>query len=116
MRHAPTLDLIRHEIRSEICRRCFLRPPRTKWLGNGVPRACEQRCALFTTLPQAHRIGEYLDPMVESYEKALRHLYHDACHCLLPDSICPQGSDLRALRRYENRVIRLLNAKFSQKA
>jgi len=117
MQHAPSLEFLQSELRSQICRRCYLRPPRSRWRSPNVPSPCEPRCAVFTTLPSVRRIGEYLDPMVRSYETALAHLYREVCdNGASAASHCAAKSDRRALRRYRQRVIQVIAAILNRNA
>jgi hypothetical protein len=114
MQHAPPTDLIRRALRLHICRHCFLRPPRSRWMGADTSRACERHCAIFATLPQVCEIVRYLDPMVEPYEMALRHYYdgiYNGHPCAHP-ARDPLHCDPRALHRYETRVVKLLRRIF----
>ena len=117
MQHAPSLEFLQRELRSQICSRCYLRPPRSRSWSPDVARPCESRCAVFAALPSARRIGEYHDPMIQSYEKALEHLYRDVCDKRASD--VSQGArmcDTRALRRYRHRVIEVIAAIFDRSA
>jgi hypothetical protein len=120
MQHAPSLEFLQRELRSKVCRHCCLRPPGSRARALDVPRPCEARCAVFATLPSVRRIGEYLDPMVESYEKALSHLYRDVCEQGAPVAAATaRGAtpcDRRALRRYQRRVIEVLAAALNRNA
>ena len=117
MQHAPSVEFLQRELRSHICRRCYLRPARSGSRGPDVPRACEAKCAIFTTLPSVRRIGEYLDPMVESYEKALQSFYSNVCdNGVSAASSCPSKCDPRALRRYRHHVIQVLAAILNRRA
>src|SRR6185295_4092871 len=93
MRQAPSLDLLRHEIRNDICRHCCYRTHAGEF-DSGNERICEARCAIF------HPIAEYLDPVIEPYEKALRHLYTELRQS--PPADC----DTRALHKYEEHLLR----------
>jgi hypothetical protein len=117
MQHAPSLEFLQRELRSQICRRCYLRPPGSRSRSPDAARACESRCAIFATLPSVRRIGEYLDPMVEPYETALQHLYREVCGKDASASVhCAPDSDRRALRRYQHRVIEVLAAILNRSA
>jgi hypothetical protein len=108
MQHAPSTQFLQHELRSQICRRCYLRPPGSASWGPDVRRGCEGRCAIFAALPRVRRISQYLDPMIEPYERAVRHLYGDACSA--EASAEWQSCDRRALCRYQDRVIEVMTA------
>ena len=109
MRRAPSLEFLQRELRSRICRRCYLRPPGSRWHALNAPRACEARCAIFTTLRRVHQIGLYHDPMVQPYEEALRRFYRDVCsHGEPSGSRRPPHTDQRALNTYQHRVIQVL--------
>ena len=111
MPRPPSLEFLRCELRSRICRRCYLRPPGSRCHGPDVRRACEASCAIFAALPQVHQIGRYHDPMVQPYEEALRRLYRGVCrNGARSGSPRRAGCDCRALRRYEDGVIRVLTA------
>ena len=110
MRHAPPIDLIRREIRAGICRHCRYRSRRGECVAPNVARPCEQRCAIFNTLPRVHEIGEYLDPSVKSYASALQRLYSELCASPGPDC------DLRPLQKYQQRAIEILDPLLSRTA
>ena len=112
MQHAPPLDSLQRKLRSQICRRCYLRLPGSDRVGPDTPRPCERYCAIFTTLSQAWVIGEFTDPLVGSYEKGLRHLYHDVCR--RPPSASTARCDTRALNKHQKRVLGVLTEAFSR--
>jgi hypothetical protein len=117
MQPAPSLEFLQRELRSQICRRCYIRPVRSGSRGPDVPRACEAKCAIFTTLLSVRRIGECLDPMVEPYEQALQSFYRDFCeNRVSAASSCPSKCDPRALRRYRHQVIEILAGIFNRRA
>ena len=112
MQHAPPLDDLQRKLRSQVCRRCYLRVPGSDGFGPNTPRPCERYCAIFTTLPQARVVGEFTDPMIGSYEKGLRHLYHDVC--TRSPSASTARCDTRALNKYQKRVLAVLTETFSR--
>jgi hypothetical protein len=117
MQRAPSLESLQRELRSHICRRCYLRPASSGSRGAHVPRACEAKCASFSTLPSVRRIGKYLDPMVESYERALQNFYRGVCdNGVSAASSGPSKCDRRAVRRYRDGVIQVLATIFNSRA
>ena len=112
MQHAPPIEALQRQLRSQICRRCYLRPSGSDAARSDTPRACERWCAIFTTLPQARQVGGFTDPMLGSYEKVLRHLYHNVC--TRPPSAAAAHCDTRALHRYQKRVVEALTGMFGR--
>lgn len=50
MQHRTGIELARHAVRSKICPRCYQRPEGSAEQGPAVPRKCESRCTIFTSL------------------------------------------------------------------
>jgi hypothetical protein len=116
MRQFPTLDLLRHTVRSAICPHCLSRPAGSEALGADVPRACEAGCPVFESLPVLKRAAEQIDPMLRSREMCLRHLTARLCDyrkrragtgAAAATQNCP-------LRRHAVRIARTIDSLYGQ--
>jgi hypothetical protein len=75
----PSLEQLRQDVRSRICRNCPLRPGEageSSRIISRTPRRCEAQCPLFEELPSLARRAELVDPMICSREQVLSHLLH----------------------------------------
>lgn len=70
MRHLPTLELVRHELRTHVCIGCTRRAAFTP-RGSGAA-TCEATCPVFVHLPALVEFAERLDPVVADRRAALR--------------------------------------------
>jgi hypothetical protein len=106
--HEPSIDVLRHQLRHEICRHCHWRPCRSESLGPDVPRPCEARCSLFQRLPDLVRTARLVDPMLRPTQLTLRHRMLD---------LCRESAGARAacpLRRYQQYVAEILAKAFDR--
>jgi hypothetical protein len=100
----PPNDVLKPEVRHQICRHCRWRPPGSEMLDANVPRACEAQCPVFRHLPVLARTACLMDPMLRPPELTLRHRILD---------LCEEDPDAKArgrcpLRRYQQEVAKLI--------
>jgi hypothetical protein len=74
-RPAPnsTLDELQRRVRSQICRSCAWRSPRSRRVDAAQPLPCQVVCPLFQSLPRLLRVAQLLDPSLRPYEGVLSH-------------------------------------------
>jgi hypothetical protein len=108
-RRQPTLSQLKQSVRAELCGSCPFRDPKRTGPALGAPLRCEATCPVFVHLPTFKAVGERLDPMVGSHERAV----HNTIHRIL--EIEDAGSDnspdrkkLAQLRYHRRRLARLL--------
>src|SRR5439155_12674748 len=101
MQNLPTLELAKRSVRVRICPRCYQRAVGSDALAPEQPLPCEAKCPLFLNLARLAEIAIYRDPMLTSYEQAVK---PEICGCctLAPSSgvfcseylarPCPLGS------------------------
>ena len=72
----PTLDLMTHEIRQQICARCNWRKPVDRRGDAEVVRVCERECPIFVHRRSLVQVIRLADPMITSRQRVLA-LYLD---------------------------------------
>ena len=106
VRNEPTLDVLKRELRQQICRQCRWRPLGSEALPADVARACEAGCSVFRRLPTLARTARMLDPMLRPPELTLHHRILDLCRDE-SGGTCP-------LRHYREHVARVLAEAFDR--
>lgn len=110
MHRKVTLDQVKRELRARACRNCPLRSPGRP--GDGLdterPLDCEATCDLFVHLPKLQEVARQLDPIIGSYDTALRHKINQ-----IVESIARPGSGRSSrsspLKRHRECVIQSLS-------
>lgn len=59
----PSLELVKHHIRLEVCSHCAFRPTDRNDDARPRPRSCEETCPLFHQLEDLHERALCVDPM-----------------------------------------------------
>jgi len=100
----PELERARLSMRADICRDCPQRTNDGKPFDIDHQPACEKNCEVFKDLPTLLNTAKLLDPMVGSFERAMRGRIHQYC-----DRVPPRDPNVRRpLLRHCRRIIRVL--------
>jgi hypothetical protein len=112
LRRQATLDQLKQQLRTEICPTCPFRAPRTDDSGMGTPLPCEAKCPVFVHLPILKAVGERIDPMIGSHERAvestIRKILANACETDASASDEPDDNRLRRLRYHQKNLSKIL--------
>lgn len=100
----PTLDVLRDELRSRICRHCRWRPAGSEGLPCNVARPCEAGCPVFHHLPELVRRARLLDPMLREPEGALRRRIEELCR----DDPAARATAVCPLFHYQHRIAQIV--------
>jgi hypothetical protein len=110
MQNLLTLELAKRAVRVRICPRCYQRAVGSDALGPDQPLSCEAKCPLFLNLARLAEIAIYRDPMLTSYEQAVKREICESC-TLAPSSgeFCSEYlARTCPLSRYAQDVIELI--------
>ena len=106
VRHEPTMDLVKCELRQHVCVQCHWRPRGSEALPFDAPRACEAGCSVFHHLPELARTTRLLDPMLRPTRATLRHRILSLCRDD-PRGTCP-------LNEYREQVVAIVADAFGK--
>ena len=109
MHRKVTLDQVKRELRARACRSCPLRGAARPDDRIDTERAldCEATCDLFIHLPKLQQVARQLDPIVSSYDMALRHKINQIVESIARSR--SGGSRSSPLKRYRECVIQTLS-------